>query len=73
MAVWLSPAFVPYCLGIVELIVQSWIYKSRIKKKLLSFEFRILDKIEDTTAFIGLSFAVRVIEALGSAAFLTAA
>ncbi|XP_076030715.1 MFS-type transporter SLC18B1-like [Oratosquilla oratoria] len=34
--------------------------------------FGFLDRIDDTRAFIGLSFAVRIVEAMGNAAFLTA-
>ena len=38
-----------------------------------AFVFSVLDHINDTSTFIGLSFAVRIVEALGNAAFLTAA
>lgn len=34
--------------------------------------FGFLDRINDTTAFIGLSFAVRIVEAMGNSGFLTA-
>ena len=34
--------------------------------------FGLLDKIEDGRAFIGLSFIVRVVEAVGNSGFLTA-
>ncbi|XP_068220297.1 MFS-type transporter SLC18B1-like [Palaemon carinicauda] len=34
--------------------------------------FGFLDRINDTNTFIGLSFAIRIIEALGNAGFLTA-
>lgn len=34
--------------------------------------FGFLDRINDTTAFIGLSFAIRIVEAMGNAGFLTA-
>lgn len=34
--------------------------------------FGLLDKVFPTEAFIGLSFAIRIVEALGNAAFLTA-
>jgi hypothetical protein len=70
MAVWLSQASVLFCSGNVKLILKRGAHK---EIEPFPFEFRILDKIDDTTAFIGLSFAVRVVEALGSAAFLTAA
>ena len=33
----------------------------------------VLDHISDTSTFIGLCFAVRIVEAIGNAAFLTAA
>ncbi|MCL4158758.1 UNVERIFIED_CONTAM: hypothetical protein GTU68_050739 [Idotea baltica] len=35
--------------------------------------FGFLDKIDDTSSFIGFSFAIRIIEATGTAAFTTAA
>ena len=34
--------------------------------------FRFLDKVEDTQLFITLSFAIRIVEAMGNAGFLTA-
>lgn len=35
--------------------------------------FGFLDRIDDTDAFIGCSFAVRIVEAMGNAAFITSA
>ncbi|XP_043211164.1 MFS-type transporter SLC18B1-like [Amphibalanus amphitrite] len=37
-----------------------------------SILFGFLDKVEDTRLFIGLSFAIRIVEAMGNAGFLTA-
>lgn len=37
-----------------------------------SILFGFLDKVEDTNLFIGLSFAIRIVEAMGNAGFLTA-
>lgn len=34
--------------------------------------FGFLDRVDDRTMFIGLAFAIRIVEALGNAAFLTA-
>lgn len=34
--------------------------------------FGFLDRVNDTTAFIGLSFAIRIVEAMGNSGFLTA-
>lgn len=35
--------------------------------------FGLLDRVEDTSTFIGLSFAIRIVEACGNAAFVTSA
>ncbi|KAK7065899.1 hypothetical protein SK128_024985, partial [Halocaridina rubra] len=39
----------------------------------MSIVFGFLDRIEDTNTFVGLSFAVRIVEAMGNAAFVTSA
>ena len=39
---------------------------------LVSFSFSFLDRVDDTNLFIGLSFAIRIVEAMGNAGFLTA-
>ncbi|XP_046442778.1 MFS-type transporter SLC18B1-like [Daphnia pulex] len=65
-----SPLFGKY---LAKLIPKFMLNGGLVVTGVCSILFGVLDKIDDTTAFIGLSFAVRVIEALGSAAFLTAA
>ncbi|XP_057364679.1 MFS-type transporter SLC18B1-like [Daphnia carinata] len=65
-----SPLFGKY---LAKLIPKFMLNGGLVVTGVCSILFGILDKVNDTTAFIGLSFAVRVIEALGSAAFLTAA
>lgn len=39
----------------------------------MSILFGFLDRIDDTNTFIGMSFAIRIVEALGNAAFVTSA
>lgn len=38
----------------------------------VNYFIRFLDKVDDRTLFVGLSIGIRVIEALGEAAFITA-
>lgn len=46
--------------------------KSTIRPPDLFFFFRLLDKVEGHYPFIILSFVIRIVEAMGNAAFLTA-
>lgn len=48
-------------------------FQKFISTKSDSFAYRTLDYIEDSEMFIGFSFAVRIVEALGNSAFTTAA
>lgn len=55
--------------------IKIWLGLTEIELRTIPyfcFFFRLLDKVEGHIPFIALSFTIRIVEAMGNAAFLTA-